>query len=142
MAEVTYSLDINRTEATLAIFIQGATEREVERRGRNVAEDVRSNIRDRAINGGERLADSVGGQVFIDGPRDVSAVIASDLEEALWFEEGTGLHGPRGQYIFPRTHQFMVFVPTGQSVSVRARRVQGQEARHPFRDGLESGFRR
>lgn len=138
MAKVTYVFRVDDLENALLIELEGTTEAEVIRQGVNVKERIQALIRQRAINGGEKLASSVYGQVadFYDDDQTFTAVIASDLPEALWFEEGTGLFGPRKSFIFPRHAKYMVFKPYGKSRSIFAVQTRGQKGKHPFRDGL------
>jgi hypothetical protein len=137
MATVTWHLDVNRFTNDIQIFMAGVAEEDVERRARAVHAEVVRLIRQRAdenTQGG--LADSVRGEVNIDGPNDVTALIYSDAEHALWFEEGTGLYGPRGSMIFPKGNKAMSFIPRGLSTRVYAFKVRGQPGKHPFHDGL------
>lgn len=138
MAYVTYSLDIDRDiERDVRIYMEGVTREQVEGYATAVKAEVKSIIRERALAPTGELAGSIMSTVYDDDFDDaISAVVYSDLPQALWFEEGTGLHGPRSQWIMPRSHKFLWFVPRGKNTAVRASKVEGQKARHPFRDGL------
>ncbi len=139
MAEITFNLDIDRVENDVRLYISTVARDTALDLGKELKTKVQNNIITRAkestLPGG--LADSVYGDLFDEG--DAWGVhVASDLEHALWFEEGTGLFGPRGTYITPRTRPYMQFTPRGQTRKVRAIRVKGQPAQHPFRDALDS----
>lgn len=139
MAEVFARIDTDRMEKAVYVYMQGVTEEQTVAAGKAVKAEIVSLIRERAdVNSEGGLADSIYGQPFFDGPNEVDVIVASDLEHALWFEEGTGLHGPRSQYIFPRAGRFMAFRPRGSAATVFAAKVQGYEGRHPFRDGLKA----
>lgn len=51
--------------------------------------------------------------------------IGSDLTYAKWVHGGTGIYGPGGGYIYPRSRKYMTFQPKGSSETVYANRVRG-----------------
>jgi len=142
VAEVTASLDIDRVENDVRIYLSDVSRDYVLEKGKELKSAVVRLIHERAdINTPGGLADSIIGDLFDEGGDAWGVHVSPDAEheaQGLWFEEGTGLFGPRGTYIVPRTHAFMWFQPRGAARSVRAIRVQGQEGKHPFRDALQS----
>ena len=142
MAEVTFSLDIDRVENDVRIYLSEVSREHILEKGIELTNDVRRLIRERAeVNTPGGLADNIEGELF-DEDGEAWGVHVKALpgfeEQLLWFEEGTGLFGPRGTYIVPRTHAFMWFLPRGAARHVRAIRVEGQEGKHPLRDALEA----
>lgn len=75
---------------------------------------------------------------FSRGPRgEPVAQIGSNLPYAVWVHEGTGVFGPKGQPIVPRSAQFLRFVPRGGTRPVFARSVQGMPGRPFLLEALE-----
>jgi hypothetical protein len=148
LAVVTYVFRADDLEQELLVEMAGRIHDEVLIESLNVQERIEALIRSRAdVNSPGGLASSVRRRIIpADDPEDdVLAVIFSDKEHALWFEEGTGIFGPRRSFIFPRFHKLMVFKPRGQVYGrkaskmrgfVFASKVEGQKGKHPFRDGL------
>jgi hypothetical protein len=142
VAEVTATLDIDRVENDVRIYLSDVSRDYVLGKGKELKAEVQRLIRERAdVSTPGGLADSIVGDLFDEGGDAWGVHVSADAEHedvALWFEEGTGLFGPRATYIVPRTHAFMWFRPRGAARNVRAIRVQGQEGKHPFRDGLQN----
>ena len=136
MAVVRYNYRVDRFEAAVLVELEGLVEDEVKGYGIRIKESIQGLIRERAAESSEGgLADSVRGTIVQEDDDTWNAIVFSDEEHALWFEEGTGVHGPRQQPILPRG-KYMMFTPRGLSSRVIAYKVQGQPAQHPFRDGL------
>jgi hypothetical protein len=57
--------------------------------------------------------------------------IGSSLDYALYVHEGTGIYGPRGRPILPKSGRFLVFTPRGGSKIVFAKSVRGTPGK-PF----------
>jgi len=66
----------------------------------------------------------------------VRATIATATGYGLYPEEGTGIFGPKGRVIKPRTKPFLVFQPRGLGHVIRTRSVLGQKPQHFMRDAL------
>jgi hypothetical protein len=73
-----------------------------------------------------------------------TAQVGSDDIRAAWVEQGTGVFGPRKQYIHPRRRTFMVFqsyTPSRRhpgSVIVFATRSKGQPGKHFLKDAARA----
>jgi hypothetical protein len=137
VAVITYNIRkaVDDIESAMLVELSSVTQDYLLIKSLAVKNAIKDLIDERAIEPTGQLKGSV--QRDIDEDEDGwSAIVYSDEPHAIWFEEGTGIHGPRRAYIFPRSAQFMWFKPYGMNSKVRAMRVQGQEARHVFRDGL------
>lgn len=66
----------------------------------------------------------------------VRATISTATGYGLYPEEGTGIFGPRGRVIKPRSKPFLVFQPRGLGHVIRTRSVLGQKPQHFMRDAL------
>jgi hypothetical protein len=71
-----------------------------------------------------------------NGASELSVQIGSDLPYALWVEEGTGVFGPHGTPITPRTAPVMVFYSRVYGGRVVTRNVIGQVGKHFLRNAL------
>jgi hypothetical protein len=142
MVSVTYNLRIDRVENAVVGELMGAggiVHDDILRRAKNVKFQVENNIYLRAKkNSANGLARSIEGETFREDGDEWSAIIYTNKEHALWFEEGTGLHGPLNHYIFPRFHKAMIFVPYGKTSRVYGAKSEGQEAHHAFRDAIDA----
>jgi hypothetical protein len=141
VAVVRYNFRIDELERAVLVELTGVVDEEVLERGKQVKEQVQHYARERsAVNTEGGLADSIRGEFYaMESPDDEAlAIVLSDAPHALAVEEGTGLHGPRSAYIFPRGPRPMFFVPRGMSKPVVAFKVQGQPGKHMFRDGLQA----
>lgn len=145
MVEVVAHYNLDEIDKAVSVFLEGVSERDIRRRAENVRDEVRRLIKSRAIQTGHgplSLHDSVRIDVFQYDDNSWNAIIFSDLPHSLWFEQGTGIHGPFRVYIFPKgANKLMYFKPYGSNEFVRAHRVQGQMPHRVFQDGLEA-FRR
>lgn len=144
MASVTFNLRIDRLENAVIGELMGAggiVHDDLLRRAKAVKFEVENNIFLRAEqNSPNGLAHSIVGETFREDGDEWGAIIYSTEDHALWFEEGTGIHGPRGQYIFPRG-KFMVFRPRGSAAKVYAQKSEGQKPHHAFRDAIDAATR-
>lgn len=101
-----------------------------------------------------RLRNSIGHHVRVEGAAVVGSV-GSDLEYAKYVHEGTGIYGPRRQWIYPKRGNVLVFetkgpagpMQRGQSGAARgsrqvvfARRVRGMPGSPFLVRGLEAGM--
>lgn len=141
MAEVTLFLRIDDLEKQILVEMDGVAREHLIEQGTKVKKEIVRLIHERAeVNTPGGLADSISGEVF---PQDLGdhtwqGVVSSDSDHALFFEEGTGLFGPRKSFIFPRAGKFMIFRHRKLGRVVYAQKVSGQPGKHPFRDGLEA----
>lgn len=144
MATVTFNLRIDRIENAVIGELMGAggiMHDDMLRRAKAVKYEVENNIFFAAeVNSPDGLATSIVGETFREDEDEWSAIIFSEKDHALWFEEGTGIHGPRNRPIFPRG-KFMIFKPRGVGHVVYAKQVEGQIAHHPFRDAIDAATR-
>lgn len=145
MASVEYSFRVDRLENAVfaeLMAVGGIVHDDILARAKRVKYDVENNIFFAAkVNSTQGLATTILGETFREDGDEWGAIIYSTAEHALWFEEGTGIHGPNNRPIFPRSQKFMVFVPRGKKTRVYAQQVQGQEAHHPFRDAIDAAKR-
>lgn len=81
---------------------------------------LRSSIQTRAIKRGKAQGARVG----------------SGVKYALYVHEGTGIYGPRGVPITPKTKKFLRFKPKGLRTYVYARSVKGMRGNPYLRDAL------
>ena len=63
------------------------------------------------------------------------ARIGTKVKYALYVHEGTGIHGPKGQPIYPRNGKVLVFT-TKKGKQVFARSVKGMKGTPYLRDAL------
>jgi hypothetical protein len=142
VAEVELSiLNLDRMDREIGVYVEGVGQDYMLEQAVRVKNAIVDLIRQRAdVNTEGGLADSVYGEPTFVGDERLEASIASDSDHALIFEEGSGIHGPQGAYIFPAFQTNMIFTPRGMTRRVFAQRVQGQPGKHPFRDGLNEIF--
>lgn len=139
MAQVTFNLNVDRFEREVLIEIfEGPAFEYTIALGKRVKARTQELIRERAEENTEGgLADSIFGTVpERDAELGWTTSISSNLEHAIWFEEGTGLFGPRNAFIRPRLAKAMVFRHRQLGRVVYAQKVKGQEGKHPFRDAM------
>lgn len=146
MAVVTYVFRADELEQELLVEMAGRVHDEVLVTSLQVMRRVQNLVRQRAdVNTPGGLAASIKRTIIpADDPEDdILAIVYSKKEHALWFEEGTGIFGPRKSFIFPKYHKMMIFRPRAgtraPSSLVKfawAAKVEGQKGKHPFRDGL------
>lgn len=74
-------------------------------------------------------------------PESMVARVGSNVEYALYVEEGTGIYGPKRKRIVPRTKEFLRFMPKGAANFVFARSVKGMPGRHYLARAIQSAFR-
>lgn len=145
MVDITVSFNINEIDREIQAFLEGVSEQDIRRRANNVQNEIKDLINSRSMTRGHgpvSLVDSIQIDVFQYDDNSWNASIFSELDHAIWFEEGTGIHGPFGVYIFPKGNKrLMYFKPTFGTEFVRAHRVQGQEPHNVFRDGIEAARR-
>jgi hypothetical protein len=101
-----------------------------------------------------RLRASIKHRVRVAG-RAVVGTVGTNVRYGQFVHEGTGIYGPRGQWIYPQRGQFLVFqvkrpfgpMPRGKKRPapgrrpvVFARRVRGTPPTHFLTAGLEQGM--
>ena len=119
MAQVNLQI---RPNAVRALFAdpQGGVADDLLRRGRNVAYLARKYA---PVNTG-RLRSSIDTRlVSFNG--QVAVLVGTNVNYAMFQHEGTGIYGPHGTPIVPRTARFLKFKPKGSSVFVYAKSVRG-----------------
>jgi hypothetical protein len=67
-----------------------------------------------------------------------SVKVSTNTGYGLYPEQGTGIYGPTGQVIRPKSKPFLVFQPRGLGHIIRVRSVRGQRGQHYMRDALIS----
>lgn len=63
--------------------------------------------------------------------------IGTNVKHALWVHNGTGIYGPRGVPIRPKTAKVLVFKPKGSTKNVYVKSVKGMKGRPFLRDALK-----
>lgn len=63
--------------------------------------------------------------------------VGTNVKHAIWVHNGTGIYGPRGMRIRPKTAKFLKFKPKGSNKFVYAKSVRGMKARPFLRDALK-----
>jgi hypothetical protein len=102
-------------------------------RGTRVQAQARRNL---AGSGGypKRIRSGLLRNSIYNKPVVVRGAPAARVGTGVWYaklvHDGTGLYGPRHDYIYPKRGQYLVFTPKGGGV-VFARRVAGMKA-NPF----------
>lgn len=84
-----------------------------------------------------RLRSSITTDVRADSKGLVGRV-GSNVEYALHHHEGTGIYGPRGRPITPKTASVLRFKPKGSSTFVFARSVRGSKPNPFLADALSA----
>lgn len=118
-ASVTHHLDA----AGLAALLRspsGGVARDMLRRGQNVANLARRLV---GVDTG-RLRLSITVVLVIVGGAP-GARVGTVVRYARWHHDGTGIYGPRGGVIRPRTKRFLRFKPRGSGRYVFVRSVKG-----------------
>lgn len=114
-------------------------------------EDALRPIANKVLNAARRNAPVDTGRlrasIAVEYTREAGRVVArvgSNLEYAIFQEEGTGVYGPRGRPITPVSAKVLRWVPKGgargrgKSRYAFARSVRGTPAVHYLRDALNS----
>lgn len=121
---VRFEVEFNDEEVRqLAILARGAIRRAQEL----VAQEVWGNISREAPTDHGKLA----GEWTIEAVGEMDWRIYTNTEYAAWVHDGTGIHGPRGTPIVPRTAPFLVFEFKGRIWHLRS--VKGQKP-NPYAD--------
>jgi hypothetical protein len=138
VADLTFEFDVNRFDKEVtAVLMSGPVHDQMLDKGRALKNEIVARIHATAeVESEGGLADSVYGETFRNDEDEWNVVVKSELPRAVWFEEGTGIYGPSHTPIVPSFLKFMKFVPRGHTGVVYAHQVEGQEGKHPFKDGL------
>lgn|SRR5512144_2501453 len=62
--------------------------------------------------------------------------IGTNVKHAVWVHQGTGIYGPRGVPIRPKTAKVLVFKPKGSTKNLYVKSVKGMKGRPFLRDAL------
>jgi phage gpG-like protein len=135
MAQVALQI---RQAAVRALFVnpQGGVANDLLRRGRNVAYYAR---RYAPVDTG-RLRASINTRL-VQYNGEVAVLVGTNVNYAMFQHEGTGIYGPHGTPIVPRTARFLKFRPKGSSVFVYARSVRGNPPTFFLRRALAAARR-
>ena len=115
----------------------GAVREDVKRRAANVRDEARRLLAERADEPSGELGRSIRYVTREAAEGSVAAQVGSDLEHAIWVEEGTGVYGPRGAEITPRSAPLLVFRSRSGSI-IRTPSVRGQRPKRYLRDALRA----
>lgn len=69
--------------------------------------------------------------VVVERNSQPAVLVGTNVKYAGWVHNGTGIYGPRGTPIRPRSHKFLRFKPRGATKWVYARQVKGMRP-NPF----------
>jgi hypothetical protein len=142
VASLTFRLltrDLDEKLRVNLLVEDGVVRSEVQRRARNVRDRARELAEARSAHSSGALPASIRYTTAeLRGTKEVVAQVGSDLEHALWVEEGTGVFGPRGTPITPRSAAFLVFESEEFGRRIIASEVQGQPGKHYLRDALSA----
>lgn len=94
---------------------------------RKVTDEVTRHARGHAPG---RIAGSIRLMAFRASSYRVRARVGTNTGYGLFPEEGTGIYGPTGRRIYPKTAKVLVFRPRGSSQLVFAKSVKGQKPQH------------
>ena len=138
-----YTFEHRLDDAALRALLtgpQGGVVKDLVKRGLKVETRAKQNL-----NGGQsgpkrvdtgRLRASIITQVINEGGRQY-VTVGTNVFYAIFVHRGTGLYGPRHQYIVPRRHKYMRFrTRTSRGRYVYARRTQGMRPNHFLHDAL------
>ena len=115
----------------------GPVARDLFRRGKNVEAEAKKNLQrtPRRVDTG-RLRSSINTQLFSLGGKLVVRV-GTNVEYALFVHEGTGLYGPKGAYIYPKTAKFLAW-KTRKGVRVYAMKTRGMRPNPFLKDAVKA----
>lgn len=83
-----------------------------------------------------QLRASITSQIVFRGGIPIGRV-GTNVKHARWVHEGTGIYGPRGVPIRPKTAKVLVFKPKGSTKNVYVKSVKGMKGRPFLRDALK-----
>lgn len=96
----------------------------------NATSKIQSNVRKRAKHRTGTLQRSV-----ITTVRDVYGIVEVAEKYGEWIENGTGIYGPTGQRIVPKSAKALAFTYMGKKVFARS--VKGMKAAPFFKPGVD-----
>lgn len=136
---VTWSqqIDLARLRQILASR-NGPVVRDLLRRGLLVESQAKRNL---AGIGGPKRIDTgrLRASIFtavIDRNGAPAVVVATNVRYARWVHDGTGIYGPHGALIRPRTRKYLRFRPQGAGKYVYAKTVKGMRPNPFLRNAL------
>lgn len=116
--------------------VRDSVARDMQRRGLRVeaAAKVRISGHPKRVDSG-RLRDSIRAVPIIRGGAPGSR-IGTNVKYALFVHDGTGIYGPRGARIKPKTKRYLKFIPKGGNRFVYAKSVKGMRPNPFLKDAL------
>jgi hypothetical protein len=130
MARLNYRFEFREAEVKrLLQGPEGEVDKAVRRAAGVVRDRSRQNLRQNVGTG--RLIQSIRYEKEQASQRGITYLVGSDLDYAIYLEEGTRDHGPR-------TAKPLRFKPRGSSTFVFAKRVRGIAAIHYLKRALQS----
>lgn len=109
------------------------------RRGRNVETRAKHLITSMGAVDTGRLRSSITSTLVSIGS-EPAVRVGTNVNYAMFVHEGTGVYGPYGRPITPKSSQFLVFTPRGAKSPVFARSVKGMKGRPFLKDALPAAF--
>lgn len=115
----------------------GPVAKDLFRRGKKVEAAAKRNLQrePRRVNTG-RLRSSINTQLFSLGGK-VAVRVGTNVYYALYVHEGTGLHGPKGAYIYPKTAKFLSW-KTRKGIRIYTVRSQGMRPNPFLKDAVKA----
>lgn len=145
MASVTYSqrLDLNQLRAVVSSPQRGVAQ-DLLRRGLMVETQAKRNLAGgqsgpKRIDTG-RLRSSINTEL-VRRNGQLAVLVGTNVYYARWVHDGTGIYGPRGRMIRPRTATRLRFKPRGSSRFVYAKQVRGMVPNRFLLDALKVAAR-
>ena len=84
-----------------------------------------------------RLRASINTQV-VTRNGEPGVLVGTNVRYAMWVHDGTGIYGPRGRRITPKSHKRLRFRPKGQHKYVYARSVAGMRPNPFIKNALQA----
>lgn len=109
---------------------QGGVAKDLFRRGKKVESKAKQNLQrnPRRVDTGF-LRSSINTQLISQGGK-ISVRVGTNAVYALYVHDGTGIYGPKGSYIYPKTKKYLSWKPKSGG-RIFAKRVRGMKP-NPF----------
>lgn len=85
-----------------------------------------------------KLRASISVQLKRKATNIITVRIGTNVEYAIWVHDGTGLYGPMGRPIRPKTARYLKFKPRGANEFVYAKQVKGMRPNRFLADAMHA----
>jgi len=127
------------TTALHAILMspQGGVAKDLFRRGKKVEAKAKQNLEraPRRVDTG-LLRSSINTQLVSQGGK-ISVRVGTNVFYAVYVHDGTGIYGPKGTYIYPKTKKFLSWKPKSGG-RIFAKRVRGMRPNRFLADAIDA----